>query len=231
MIEEVREQLFQLQDLDYQKFQRNLCPGVSHMIGVRIPDLRKIVKKILKQDFRIYLAPHENRFYEEMMIEGLLIATSKIALEEKLNYLKKFVPKIDNWAICDTVCASFHFSKAELPIVWNFCKQYQKSKKEFELRFLVVMMMDYFLIEEYQEQVLQIIDSLDCDYYYTNMAVAWLLSVFYTKNRKRVILYLRENHLSPFAYQKTIQKILESNRVSIEDKKIIRNVGIKGLEF
>ncbi len=231
MVEEVRNQLFLEQDLSYQKFHSNLCPGITNIIGVRIPKLRKIAQNLLKQDYRIYLEQVENIYYEETMIEGLIIATSKISLEEKFTDLKRFVPKIDNWAICDTVCSSFHFKKEELSKVWNFLKQYQKSKKEFELRFLIVMMMDYFLIEEYQEQVLSIIASISCDYYYTNMAIAWLLSIFYTKNKKRIVLFLEESHLSSFVYQKTIQKILESNRVSKEEKQIIKNVGIKGLEF
>lgn len=224
MVEKVRKQLFELQDLSYQKFHSNLCPGIDHIIGVRLPKIRSLVKQLLKQDYLTYLNQVENKYYEETMIEGLLIATSKLPLEEKFFYLKQFIPKIDNWAICDTVCSSFKFKDNELEAVWNFILSYQNSKKEFELRFMIVMMMDYFLKDEYLEKIFSILDSIQVDYYYTNMAIAWLLSVAFVKKKEETLQYLHCNQLSNFTYHKTLQKIIESNRVSKEDKEMIRKL-------
>lgn len=221
MIEDVKKQLWELQDLEYQKFQSHLCPGIHNIIGVRTPMIRLIVKKLLKQDYISYLNQVDNTYYEETLIEGLLIAGCKLSLNDKIFYLKKFVPKIDNWAICDLVCSSFHFQKDDLKIIWDYILSYQHSNCEFELRFMIVIMMDYFLIEDYLEKVFSIIDSIHVDFYYTNMAIAWLLSVAFVKQKELTLSYLNSNHLSQFTYQKTIQKIKESNRISQSDKKIV----------
>lgn len=231
MLEEIRTQLFMLQDLKYQQFHSSLCPGISNIIGVPVPKIRKLVKQILKKDYEKYLNLVDNRYYEETMIEGLIIATSKMSLEQKFFYLQRFVPKIDNWAICDTVCSSFKWSEKELPLVWNFIISYQHSKQEFELRFMIVMMMDYFILEPYLPQVFMVIDSISVDDYYTNMAIAWLVSVAFVKNKKKTLDYLKKNHLSSFTYQKALQKIIESNRVSKEDEDMIRKMKKDGLVF
>lgn len=224
MVEEVRKQLWELQDLNYQQFQSSLCPGINHIIGVRIPNIRLLVKKLLQQDYITYLEQVKNQYYEETMIEGLLIATSKLSISDKIFYFKRFVPKIDNWAICDTICSSFKFKKEDLELVWNYIISYQHSNREFELRFMIVMMMNSFLIDDYIEKVFAIMDSIQVDYYYTNMAIAWLISVAFVKNRKLTLQYLHTNHLSDFTYRKALQKILESNRVSKKDKEIIYNL-------
>lgn len=224
MKEEIKKKLLSFQDIKYQKFHKSLCPGVNNIIGIRLPKIRTFVKEILKDDYRQYLKEVDNEYYEETMIEGLIIATSKMAIDEKFFYLKKFVPKIDNWAICDTICSSFKWKESDLPIVWNFILSYQKSNNEFELRFMIVMMMDYFLISHYLDDVLAIIDSINIEYYYTNMAIAWLISVAFIKNRDRILNYLQHHHLSDFTYQKALQKIIESNRISKIDRELIRKM-------
>lgn len=224
MKDEIRKQLLSFQDLKYQQFHSNLCPGINNIIGVRIPKIRTIAKEILQKDYYQYLEEVDNKYYEETMIEGLIIATSKMPLNSKLSYLKKFVPKIDNWAICDTVCSSFKFKEDGLPLVWNFIISYQNSKKEFELRFMIIMMMDYFLVDSYFEQVLMTVDFIKTDYYYTNMAIAWLISVAFIKNKEKTITYLNNNNLSNFTYQKALQKIMESKRVTELDKIMIRKM-------
>ena len=224
MIEEVRKELFLLQDLKYKEFHSGLCPGTDNIIGVRTPDIRNLVKDILKKDYKKYLDNCDNKYYEETMIEGLIIATSKMSLEEKFIYLKKFIPKIDNWAVCDIICSSFKFKVKDLEEVWSFILKYKNSNKEFELRFMIVMMMDYFLVDPYIDEVLKIIDTIQTEYYYTNMAIAWLISVAFVKNREKTLLYLKNNNLSTFTYNKSLQKIIESNRVSEQDKQVIRSM-------
>ena len=224
MVENVRKTLFQLQDLEYQKFQSKLCPGIDNIIGVRIPELRKLAKKLLKEDYISFLMKVDNTYYEETMLEGILIASSKMPLNDKFSYLKRFLPKIDNWAVCDICVSSFHFQDKDLESVWDFIIPYQNRKAEYELRFLVVMMMNYFLISKYVEDVFRIIDSIQVDYYYTNMAIAWLISMAFIVDKERTLFYLQHNHLSNFTYQKALQKIIESNRVSKKDKEMIRRM-------
>lgn len=227
MITEVYQKLLEKQDLEYQKFHSKLCPGTNNILGVRIPEIRKIVKNLLKENYLEYLENVQNDSYEETMIEGLLIAESKLSLEEKFIYMDKFIPKIDNWAICDTVVSSFHLKEQELESMWNYLMKYKDSKKEFEVRFLTVMLMSYYLIDEYMDRVLEIVDSIKLEDYYVKMAIAWLISMLYVKDKKKTLKYLNKNHLTSWTYQKALQKIIESNRVSKEEKKMIRNMKSK----
>lgn len=224
MLEKLRKQLFQLQDLKYQKFHSNLCPGVSNIIGVRTPDIRKIVKKLLKEDFITYITTPDKKYYEEIMIEGLLIAESKISFIEKVKYLDEFIPKINCWAITDICAASFKLKKDELNSLWNYLKKYENIKQEYELRFMIVMWMDHYLIDDYIDEVLRKIDSIHSSYYYVNMAIAWLISVSYVKYPKITLKYLNHNNLDDWTYNKAIQKIIESNRVSKEEKEKFRKM-------
>lgn len=224
MIEEVRKKLFQLQDIKYREFHSGLCPGISNIIGVRVPEIRKLVKELLNDNYIEYLDNTVNEYYEETMIEGLIITTSKMNMDEKIYYLKKFVSKIDNWAICDICCSGFKLKEIDKDKLWNFILEYKSSDKEFELRFMIVVMMNYFLDGNHFDDILKIIDSIKVDYYYTNMAIAWLVSVAFVKNREYTLKYLKNNNLSNFTYNKSLQKIIESNRVTKQDKVIIRKL-------
>lgn len=224
MIDEVRKRLFKLQDTEYKKFHSSLLPGIDNIIGVRVPEIRKLVKELLKSDYINYLENNTNLYYEETMVEGLIIATSKIDIDTKINYLRKFIPKIDNWAVCDICCSGFKLGKDDKDKLWNFILEYSNSNKEFELRFMIVMMMDYFLDDNYLDEVFKIIDSIYVDYYYTNMAIAWLISVAFVKKRDFTFNYLKNNKLSLFTYNNSLQKIIESNRVTKLDKEVIKKM-------
>lgn len=224
MKEKVRDELFEMQDPNYQEFQSKLCPNISNIIGVRVPNVKKMVKKILKEDYEKYLFEIDNKYYEETMVEGLIIVTSKMDIDKKINYLNNYIPKINNWAICDIVCSNFKLKEEELPVMWEYLLLYQHSNSEFELRFMIVMMMNYFLLDNYINEIFKIIDSIKVDYYYTNMAISWLLSIAFIKYREQTLKYLNNNNLVLFTYQKALQKIIESNKVSEQDKNMIRKM-------
>ena len=221
---EVRKKLFLLQDEKYQKFHAGLCPGVLNIIGVRTPDIRKIVKELLKTDYIKYIESYDKKYYEEIMIEGLLIAQSKLSFLEKEKYLDKFIPKINCWAITDICASSFKFSKSELDLVWDYFNKYKNSKSEYELRFMIVMWMDHFLIDDYVNEVLSNIDKIKIDYYYVKMAIAWLIATMYIKYPDITKTYLKSNNLDDWTYNKALQKIIESTRVSLIEKEEIRKM-------
>ncbi len=221
MRDELIQKLFELQDVKYREFHSGLCPGTDSIIGVRIPLLRKLAKEIAKQDYRQFLAEVRNEYYEETMLEGLVIATAKMLLAERLELLKSFVPKIDNWAVCDCVCASFRFRPEDLPEAWQFILQYQKSEREFELRFMLIMMLNYFVMLEYLRQVLEVVDGIKNTAYYVKMAQAWLIAEIFIKHRDAGLEFLRENHLSAWVQNKAIQKIRESYRAAPADKQML----------
>ena len=155
-MDEIREKIFELADEKYKEFHSGLCPNTNNIVGVRVPVLRNYSKELVKGNFRNYLANAKDEYYEEVMLQGMVIGLAKMELEERLEYITKFVPKIDNWAVCDVSCAGFKFAKKYQSEVWKFLKPYLESNKEFEIRFGVVMLLDFYITEEYIDIVLKI---------------------------------------------------------------------------
>lgn len=227
MKDKIREKLISLSDEKYRKFHSGLCPNTNNIMGVRVPLLRSFAKELVKEDWKKYLEGAQNEYYEEIMLQGMVIGLAKMSNEERIQYIQSFVPKIDNWAICDVFCASLKFTNKNLELVWEFLDKYLKSDKEFEIRFGVVMLLDYYIRDEYIKDVLNILNNISHDGYYVKMAVAWAISVSYIKYPNETVIFLKNNNLDDFTYNKSIQKIIESYRVSEEDKKILKNMKIK----
>lgn len=218
----IREEINANIDLKYLAFHSSLLPNVSKIEGVRIPILRKIAASIAKDpDVFSYLNDPICSTYEEKTIYGLTIGYLKTDINYYQKYLKQFIPMIDNWATCDVVASNLKFTKKYPKEMYDFLKPYLKSEKEYEVRFAVVMLMDYYLNENY-EQVLLDLEMISCKDYYVKMAVAWLLSVGYVKHKEKTLFYLKNKTLDPWIYQKSLSKIIESNRVSKEEKEMIR---------
>lgn len=223
-MDEIREKIFELADEKYKEFHSGLCPNTNNIVGVRVPVLRNYAKELAKGDFRTYLANAKDEYYEEVMLQGMVIGLAKMELEERLEYITKFVPKIDNWAVCDVSCAGFKFTKKYQSEVWKFLKPYLESNKEFEIRFGVVMLLDFYITEEYIDKVLEILNKIQHEGYYVKMAVAWAISICYIKFPKETSKLLQQNELDDFTYNKALQKIIESYRVLEQDKKMIRKM-------
>lgn len=224
MEEEVRKRIYELADVKYKEFHSGLCPNTDNIVGVRVPILRNYAKELAKQDFRAYLATARNDYYEEIMLQGMVIGLAKMETEERLKYIEEFIPKIDNWAICDVFCAGLKFVNKNKDRVWEFLQNYLTSDKEFELRFIIVMMLDFYITDEYVNKVIKILDNIKHQGYYVKMAIAWAVSVAYIKYPNITMDYLENNTLDDFTYNKSLQKILESYRVSKEDKNIVREM-------
>ena len=224
MNKEIEKRIFELADEKYKEFHSGLCPNTKNIIGVRVPVLRNYAKEIAKGDFRTYLDNAKNEYYEEIMLQGMVIGLSKMDVEERLNYIKKFVPKIDNWAICDVFCAGLKFVNKNKEEVWKFLKTYKNSKEEFELRFFIVMLLEFYITDNYINQVINILDTIKHEGYYVKMGIAWTISVAYIKYPKITMEYLKNNTLDDFTYNKALQKIVESYRVSEGDKEVIRSM-------
>lgn len=220
----IREQIFELIDPDYQKFSAALIPNINNVLGVRLPELRKLAKKIAKGDWRTYLATAEDKYFEEIMLQGMVIGYVKTDIEEILSYVASLVPKIDNWSVCDSFCTGLKFTKENKERVWTFLQPYLSSKKEYEIRFGVVMLLDFYIEIEYIDRVLILLNRAKHDGVYAKMAVAWAVSICYVKFPDTTMEYLRNNTLDDFTYNKAMQKITESNRVDQETKTLIRSM-------
>ena len=144
-------------------------------------------------------------------------------MEEKLIYLEKYVPEIYDWSGCDIVISTFKCSDEELKKVYDFIMKYRYSKNEYETRFMIVMLFN-FIKEEYLDKIKEILETENFDKYYTQMAAAWLISVMFVKHREYTLAYLNNNSLDNFTYNKALQKIRESLRVSKEDKELVKKM-------
>lgn len=223
MTDEIRNKLYELSEEKYREFNQKLLPGVEHVLGVRLPILRKLAKEIAKDDFRVYLAEAQaqitrDSIHEEIMVQGLVIGYAKMEQEEYRKCLDEFVPKITNWSVCDSCVTGFKFMRKDPDYWFDYLKTYRDSKEEFEIRFMVVAMMNHFVDEEHIEEILSICNEIRHEGYYAKMAVAWALQVCYVKFPKKTRKLLENNSMDDFTHNKAIQKIRESYQVSREEK-------------
>lgn len=227
----IKMELFKYSDIEYGKFNKKLCPDTKkEILGIRIPILRKIAKEFVKSQEHVeyleeVLHVNNDKYFEEVILQGLIIGYAKVELEEKLSYINLFVPKIDSWLVSDTFIPTLKFKEKDLKEVWNFILPYTKSNEEFEVRFAVIMMLDYFINNEYVDRVIEIIDGIKNDKYYAQMAMAWTIAEIGIKFPDKVFAYLKgENNLDKFTYNKSLQKMIESYRVRDEEKDVLRKM-------
>ena len=221
---DLRDKLFELSDDKFKTFHSRLCPNTDNIIGVRLPLLRQLAKEIAKGDWRNFLSNSKEEYYEEILINGLVIAYAKCDVEERLNYIESFVPKIDNWAICDSFCNTLKFVNKNKEIMWEFIQPYLRSYNEFEIRFAVVIILNYYITEDYIDLVLKTLDNIKHDGYYVKMAIAWAISMCFVKFEEKTMAYLKDNSLDDFTYNKSLQKICESLRIDKNTKELIKSM-------
>ncbi len=224
MNQTIRERIFDRAEEEYKKFQSKLIPGEDRLLGVRLPFLRELAKEIAKEDWREYLNTAEDEYYEEIMLQGLVIGYAKASPEEILQYTARFVPKITNWGVCDSFCTGLKLAKKHPQMIWDFIQPYLRSGKEFEIRFAVIMMLAHFINDHYIDQVISSLDKVHHEGYYVKMGVAWAISVCYVKYPDKTMAYLKNCGLDDFTYNKSLQKIVESYRVDPESKEILRSM-------
>lgn len=226
MERKVRNSLFQMQDLKYKEFHSNLCPNVDDIIGVRVPVLREYAKELYKNN-KLSEIKIGNKYYEELVIQGMIIGfQTKEPIEEVIKQIKKIVPKINSWAVCDVFCAGLKITKKHPKEIFNLIQGYLKSEKEYELRFAIVMLLDYYINDEYIDKVLQILDNVKSDKYYVQMASAWAISICLVKYYEKTILFLEKCKLDKFTYNRAIQKAIESYRIQDNKKQELRKMKI-----
>lgn len=227
----IRDKLIELQDTKYKEFNKKLCPDTNwEMLGIRIPILRKLAKEILKSNdynWKEFVENENIKYYEEVLLQGFIIGYSKIDFNEKLKYIEMFVPRIDGWSISDTFVPTLKIKEKDLLQYWNFILPYTKSEKEFDVRFSIISMLDYFITDEYIDIVISNLTQIKHDGYYVKMAVAWVIAEIGIKYNEKAMKLLKDNNLDKFTHNKAIQKMIESYRISNEQKDILRKMKIK----
>ena len=188
----IKAKLLKKSEKDYKNFSASLIPNINNVLGVRLPTLRKIAKEIYKNnEWEEFVNQQKFEYMEEIMLQGMVIGLIKKQPEEILKYVLNFVPKIDNWAVCDSFCNSLKFTNKNKELVWAFLQPYFKSDKEYEIRFGYVMLLSYFIDEFYIDKVLKLIDDFKDEKYYSKMSVAWALSICYIKFPEKTHKYLQ----------------------------------------
>lgn len=220
----LRERILELADEEYRQFHSALVPGTDNILGVRLPKLRELAKELAKGDWHDYISRAQDDYYEEIMLQGLVIGYVKTDIEEILHYVAAFVPKIKNWGVCDSFCNSLKVTKLHRSRVWEFLQPYLLSREEFELRFGIVMLLNFYIEDEYIDWVLPLLDGAKHEGYYVKMAVAWAISICFVKYPEKTMDYLKNNTLENFTYNKALQKITESFRVDKDTKALIRSM-------
>ncbi len=224
--EEIKLCLEALAEAEYQSFSQSLVPGSRPMLGVRIPALRRLAKQIAKEDWQGFLDRAKEETSEEVNLQGFVIGYAKADYDALLPYITRHVEKIDDWFLCDGFCATLKIVKKHKEAFLKFLMPYVESNEEFKQRFAAVMLMNYYLEDEDIRNTLMLLDSMKHPGYYRQMAVAWAVATAWAKQREATACYMQpgNNTLDDFTYNKAIQKMLESYRVSAEDKQMLREM-------
>lgn len=223
-IQEVDEILRSLATKHQADFSAKLTPGCKPMLGVKIPDLRKIARQIAKQDYKKFLEECPEEYYEHEMLKGLVIGYARDDFEVILKYADEFVPRIHDWAVNDVFCSSFKIAQKNCEKTWQWLSGYAAAEEEFSQRVVAVMLMSHFLTDEYIDRVLECMNRLKFDGYYTKMGVAWCVATAYAKYPRQTQEFLENNELDDWTFNKSIQKMLESFRVSDKDKEVLKKM-------
>ncbi len=215
---EMQKELFSRQDKEYMKFLSKLTPNVSEdtIIGVRIPEIRKLAKKLVKNnEYEDFLKELPHKYYDENLLHGAIISENK-DFENCIELLNSFLPFVDNWAVCDTISPKI-FKKHKKELIEKI-KEWSQSDKTYTCRFGVEMLMTHFLDEDFKKEYLEMVANIHSEEYYVKMVVAWFFATALTKQWDYAVIYLENNRLDVWVHNKTIQKARESLRI-LEDKK------------
>lgn len=208
---ELRKLLESIAEPDFRDFAARLIPGmdVEHMLGIRLPKLRKIAAAIAKSNWREYLDSASDASFEETMLQGMVIGYLPHEPETVFPLVRRFVDKIDNWSICDSFCAGLKIVKSRPRQSFEFILPYLSSHKEYYVRFGIVTLIVYYINDEYLDRVFELLDAADCASHYASMAAAWAVSICYRHNAARTREYLSRCKLDDVTYRGAVKKITE----------------------
>ena len=220
----IQDKLFEYQDLGYREFNSKLIPNIDKetMIGVRIPDIRKIEKSLSIEEKEEFLLKLPHKYFEENMLHGIIISNMK-DYDKVIISLEKFLPYVDNWAVCDIISPKILKKKREKAIV-NILS-WIKSDHTYICRFGIGMIMQLYLENEYfKKSYLDIIAEIKTEEYYINMMRAWTFQVALVKQWKEAIVYIEKGLLDEFTHNKTISKSCDSYKIEKEKKEYLKTL-------
>lgn len=226
-MDKVTKELFLMQDAEYKKFQAKLIPTVNPdvIIGVRTPNLRKYAKELFKTpDAAAFLKELPHKYYEENCLHAFITECIK-DYETALFETERFLPYIDNWATCDTFVPKVF--KKNTDALLKPIKKWLKSKEIYTVRYAIGLLMGLYLDEKFEPEQLRLVAGVKSEEYYVNMMIAWYFATALAKQYDSAISYIPDKKLDKWVHNKTIQKAIESRRISAETKDYLRTLKMK----
>ncbi len=220
----VKSKLFEMQDLQYKSFHSKLMPTVNpdKIIGIRVPELRRFAKDFSKtEEAEMFIKNLPHKYYEEDNLHAFLIEQIK-DYQQVINELNRFLPFVDNWATCDGLTPKI-FAKHTDELIGEI-DNWLKSEHIYAVRFAVNMLMKFYLDDNFKEDYLQKVADIKSDEYYVKMVQAWYFATALAKQWNSAVLYLTENKLCEWVHNKTIQKAVESYRITPEQKEYLKKL-------
>lgn len=224
MIEEIRKQLFSMQDIKYRDFQSKLIPTVEYetVIGVRTPELRKHAKQLAKTEgISEFLEDLPHQYFDENQLHAFLISEIK-DYERCLEEVERFLPYVDNWATCDQLLPKV-FKNHEKELLEDI-RKWMVSDKTYTVRFSIGMLMKYFLDEHFKIEYPGMVAEIRSEEYYINMMIAWYFATALAKQYEAVLPFIENHRLDLWTHNKAIQKSVESYRIAKEQKEYLRSL-------
>ena len=221
---ELQNRLFQMRDEKYAEFQAKLTPGIppEDFIGVRVPQLRQFVKEFSREEeHEEFMRELPHRYYDENMLHGLLIERIRDC-EECIAAIDEFLPYVDNWAVCDIMSPKILGKHKER--LMEKILQWTQSAHTYTCRFGMEMLMTFFLDDDFESRYLEIPAGIVSEEYYVNMMTAWFFATALAKQWDDTIPYIEQKRLSQWVHRKTIQKAVESRRITPDQKEYLRTL-------
>ena len=225
--EEIRQSLFELQDIKYRDFQAKLIPGkdTEMMIGVRTPELRKLAKQMLKrEDIGEFLRDLPHRYFDEDQLHAFIVSGIK-EYGKCMEELMRFLPFVDNWATCDQMSPGVF--KKHRPELLAEIREWLGSEHTYTVRFGIGMLMQHFLDEDFDPAYPELVAGVHSEEYYVNMMIAWYFATALAKQYDAVLPFIEGRRLDPWTHNKTIRKAVESYRISDEHKEYLRSLKVQ----
>ncbi|MCR4647906.1 MAG: DNA alkylation repair protein [Lachnospiraceae bacterium] len=224
--EEIKKELIKNGDGKYREFMSNLTPGITKesVIGIKTPELRSYAKELLKrEDIDVFLNDLPHEFFEENQLHAFIISNMKDyeACMEKLN---AFLPYVNNWATCDQMSPKI-FKKHKKELLSEI-KKWIASKETYKIRFGIKMLMEHFLDEDFEIKYPEQIIKIKSEEYYVKMMIAWYFATALAKQYDSVIPFIEEKRLETWTHNKTIQKAIESYRITDKQKAYLRTLKV-----
>jgi 3-methyladenine DNA glycosylase AlkD len=223
-MQEIQRWLEEHKDEKFAQFERKLIPTVApeRVIGVRTPLLRKMAKEMAEKDLcEVFLKECPHEFFEENQLHGFILSEQK-EFGRCICELEQFLPYIDNWATCDQTSPGI-FKKHKVELM-DYIKKWIASEHTYTVRFSVNMLMKHYLDDDFKPEYVSMAASVSSEEYYVNMAVAWYMATALAKQRDSVIPYIEQKKMASWVHKKTIQKALESFRITDEKKRYLRGL-------